>query len=116
MPAAWSADTAPSDSYSAPVSTQSSNWITPISSKRWRSHLSDASRRPSFLQFGTIFEKRNWLNIWASGVSFVSSTASFTGTSIRSKTSWESSRSRMRTAASNANSWRSRSSTSERPS
>ena len=42
--------------YSSPVSSQSSNWMTPISSKRRRSHLSLRSSRPSFLQFGTILE------------------------------------------------------------
>ena len=38
--------------YSSPVSTQSSNWITPSSVKRSRSQPSPASSRPSFLQFG----------------------------------------------------------------
>src|SRR5205814_3715660 len=40
--------------YSSPVSTQSSNWITPISVNLSRSQPSAASSSPSFLQFGTI--------------------------------------------------------------
>src|SRR5690606_10034276 len=43
-----------SDSYSSPVSCQSSNWMTPISVNLVRSQPSPASSRPSFLQLGTI--------------------------------------------------------------
>src|SRR5262249_34295520 len=47
--------TSSSIAYSSPVSTQSSNWMTPRSVKRSRSHPSAASSSPSFLQLGTIF-------------------------------------------------------------
>ena len=59
--------TSSSSAYSSPVSAQSSNWITPISVKRSRSQPSAASSRPSFLQFGTIFENSSCWNICCCG-------------------------------------------------
>ena len=95
-------------SYSSPVSAQSSNWMTPSSPNFVRSQPSPASSRPSFLQFGTIFEKSIIWNICCSGAMFTTLMASLTGTPMRSHTSCWRKRSRMRTAASKANSWRSR--------
>ncbi len=55
--------TSSSSEYSSEVSAQSSNWMTPTSVKRSRSQPPDASRSPSFLQFGTIFENNICWNI-----------------------------------------------------
>src|SRR5215208_991703 len=101
-------ETSSSVAYSSPVSVQSSNWITPSSVNRSRSQPSPASSSPSFLQLGTIFENSIDWNTLRSGACITMWTASFTLTPKCSKTSCWRNRSRMRTAASNANSWRSR--------
>src|SRR4051794_28334997 len=59
-------------SYSSPVSAQSSKAMTPSSVKRFRSKPSAASRRPSFLQFGTILENNICWNMARSGACIVS--------------------------------------------
>ena len=100
------------DSYSSLVSVRSSNWITPSSWNFVRSQPSPASSSPSFLQFGTIFENSICWNIWRPGSFITNWTASLVSMSMRARTSCCSRRSRMRTAASKANSWRSRISSS----
>src|SRR5688572_5951139 len=98
---------------SSAVSSQCSNWMTPSSVKRWRSQPSAASSRPSLRQLGTILEKSIDWNMSRSGVCSSTLTASPTSMPMRSHTSCWRKRSRIRTAASKANSWRSRISEAE---
>ena len=66
---------------------QFSKAITPSSVNLVRSHPSPASRRPSFLQFGTILANKNRWNSWRSGERDTTAMASLAGTPMRSQTS-----------------------------
>src|SRR5205085_9137498 len=94
--AARSLATSSSDSYSSPVSCQSSKAMTPSSVNFSRSQPSAASISPSFLQFGTIFENSICWNITRSGACMTSWVACLTSTPMRSQTSCCRKRPRMR--------------------
>ena len=91
--------------------------MTPISVNRSRSHPSPASSSPSFLQFGTILENSAAWNGFTPGrrSSNIIRVIASLSMPMRSQTACMISRSRMRSAASNANSWRSRISAAPSP-